>query len=220
MKELRIIKDEGGSVLIIALIMLVLLTLLGISATSTSNIEMQIASNERNYKRAFYAANAAIEDARATLMVDMVKYNASRLTAGDDPQWDYVLNGSLGTSVPAATATTYAGGAVLFNNKAFSAQGNYPYTVTVWNNNDAAEVASGGDATHDKDSRVWAQADVEGPGNIRVSIKVLLVGTATGEAITGYAAQAGSGSGKSYSSEDLNAVASAEMDAATDIKTF
>ncbi len=50
---------EDGSVLIVALIFLVLLTLMGISATTTTNIELQIAYNEMTAKQNFYNAEAA-----------------------------------------------------------------------------------------------------------------------------------------------------------------
>ncbi len=60
MNEKAWLNNEEGSVLILALIMLVLLTLLGISATTTSMIETRIAGNERVYKRNFYAAEAAV----------------------------------------------------------------------------------------------------------------------------------------------------------------
>jgi hypothetical protein len=51
--------DEQGSALVIALIILVLLTLIGISATRTSQIETQIAGNERSYMRVFYVSDSA-----------------------------------------------------------------------------------------------------------------------------------------------------------------
>ncbi len=59
MKEKCLLRNEDGSVLVIALIMIVLLTLLGISATTTSQIEIQITENERSHEIAFYAAEAA-----------------------------------------------------------------------------------------------------------------------------------------------------------------
>jgi hypothetical protein len=60
MKELVKLNNEDGSVLILSLIMLVLLTLIGISATTTSMIETKIAGNERVYKRNLYAAEGAV----------------------------------------------------------------------------------------------------------------------------------------------------------------
>ena len=56
MKEITRLKSEEGSVLIVALVILVLLTLLGIFATKTSEIEIQIAGNEMRYKRNLYSA--------------------------------------------------------------------------------------------------------------------------------------------------------------------
>ncbi len=59
MKEISMLNNEDGTVLVLALIMLVLLTLIGISATTTSMIETRISGNERVYKQNFYAAEAA-----------------------------------------------------------------------------------------------------------------------------------------------------------------
>jgi hypothetical protein len=51
---------EQGSVMIVALVMLVLLTIIGISATSTTNIETQIAGNDKFQKIAFYTADSGL----------------------------------------------------------------------------------------------------------------------------------------------------------------
>jgi hypothetical protein len=52
--------DERGSVLIVALLILVLLTIIGISATTTTNIETQIAGNDKFQKIAFNNADSGI----------------------------------------------------------------------------------------------------------------------------------------------------------------
>lgn len=52
-------ESEDGSVLVIAMIMLVLLTLIGISAITTSTIEVQISANERIYKMNLCVAEGA-----------------------------------------------------------------------------------------------------------------------------------------------------------------
>ena len=57
----RILKNEDGTVLIIALMILVMLTVIGISASNIANIEIQIAGNEKFYKTAFYAADGGSE---------------------------------------------------------------------------------------------------------------------------------------------------------------
>lgn len=59
MKQRCLLKNENGSVMVIGLVMLMLLTLLGISATTTSTIEIRIAGNEKEYKRSLYLAEAA-----------------------------------------------------------------------------------------------------------------------------------------------------------------
>ncbi len=58
------LKNEKGVALIIALIMLLVLTLLGLSAVSTTIHETKIAGNERVYNNAFYAADGGIENFR------------------------------------------------------------------------------------------------------------------------------------------------------------
>ena len=59
MKQLSKLREEDGSILIVTLIILVLLTLLGIFATRTSEVEIQIAGNDMRYKRNLYSADAA-----------------------------------------------------------------------------------------------------------------------------------------------------------------
>jgi len=59
MKRNPLIKNEEGTVLVIALIILVFLTLIGISITVTTEVEIQIAGNERLYKDNLYTAEAA-----------------------------------------------------------------------------------------------------------------------------------------------------------------
>lgn len=51
--------NEDGSVVVLALIVLMLLTMVGTSATNTSTLEIQVAGNERHYKQNFYKAEAA-----------------------------------------------------------------------------------------------------------------------------------------------------------------
>ena len=58
MNEISRVKNDEGSVLIVALVILVLLTLLGIYATKTTEVEIQIAGNDYRYKRNVYSAEA------------------------------------------------------------------------------------------------------------------------------------------------------------------
>lgn len=55
----RHLSNEDGSAIVIAVLVLLLVTILGISATNTTTIELQIAGNDKIDKTAFYAAEAA-----------------------------------------------------------------------------------------------------------------------------------------------------------------
>ncbi|MBC8379369.1 MAG: hypothetical protein H8E62_09350 [Planctomycetes bacterium] len=63
MNYLRTIESEKGSALLIALLVLCILTLLGISGTNTTTIDLQIASNERQYIEEFYVADSGWKQA-------------------------------------------------------------------------------------------------------------------------------------------------------------
>ncbi len=53
-----VLKNDEGLIVPAALLVLVLLTIVGITATSTSNIELDIAKNAQLHKMAFYAAES------------------------------------------------------------------------------------------------------------------------------------------------------------------
>jgi hypothetical protein len=55
--------NEHGSVIVVAMIILTLLTILGISSTSTSILEVQIATNSQNHQLDFYAAESGWKEA-------------------------------------------------------------------------------------------------------------------------------------------------------------
>ena len=78
MKHKIRLENEKGSVTVLAVILLVLLTLLGMAALSTSSIETQIAGNELRYKLAFYAA----ESATAYVAWSPDLYGPENITAG------------------------------------------------------------------------------------------------------------------------------------------
>jgi hypothetical protein len=52
------IKNEAGSVIVAAMLILVLLTIIGIAATSTSRTELNITSNTQLHKMAFFTAES------------------------------------------------------------------------------------------------------------------------------------------------------------------
>src|SRR5688572_9206262 len=58
---------QRGAVLIVALLFLVMLTLLGVTAMTSSTMEERMAGNARDNGVAFQAAEAALRDARRDL---------------------------------------------------------------------------------------------------------------------------------------------------------
>lgn len=72
-------KHEEGSVLIVALFILVILTLLGIMATTNTETEIQIAGNEKFHKIAFQNADSGIFSAPKVI--------TGAFEGGADPAW-------------------------------------------------------------------------------------------------------------------------------------
>ena len=81
---IKIVKNEDGAMLIMAAVMiLILLTIISISALRTANTEIQIASNDYFYHKNFYCAEgAAIET------VDRME----RLVTVDSKDYDWLMN--------------------------------------------------------------------------------------------------------------------------------
>jgi len=61
------LENENGFVLVVALLMLVVLTIIGLSGSSTTQIELQISGNERVARNLFYTAEAAAYEAAQRL---------------------------------------------------------------------------------------------------------------------------------------------------------
>ena len=53
-------RNEDGIVLVLCLITLIVLTLIGVSTTTTSRLEVEISGNDKTAKEAFYAAEVAL----------------------------------------------------------------------------------------------------------------------------------------------------------------
>ncbi len=95
MNDISKVKNEEGSVLIVALIVLVLLTLLGIFATRTTEVEIQIAGNDYRYKRNVYSAEAvAMECAQNIKDTDVLDTALPWLYAMGGLTSDAVTNGT------------------------------------------------------------------------------------------------------------------------------
>jgi hypothetical protein len=97
MKPLR---NENGSVIVVAMIMLVLLTLIGISSTNTSSTEVQIATNNQNYHVEFYLADSGWR--QGALWLENRAAPPSWVNSGAD---DYTVK-SFGPDTPADQDTS------------------------------------------------------------------------------------------------------------------
>jgi hypothetical protein len=73
-----ILKNDGGSVIVPALIVLMLVSILGVMSIRTSSTDMNISTNQQVFERAFYAAEAA----KAFVRNNPVLYGATNLAAG------------------------------------------------------------------------------------------------------------------------------------------
>ena len=81
-KITSIINNQQGSVIIMAVIILALLTVIGISATNTSTTEVQVSTNAVLHNIAFYTADSGIAAGRAAL---------NNLKIADPGSWDNLL---------------------------------------------------------------------------------------------------------------------------------
>ena len=81
-KITSIINNQQGSVIIMAVIILVLLSIIGIAATNTSTTEMKITTNTLLHNVAFYTADSGIAAGRAAL---------NNLKIADAGSWDQLL---------------------------------------------------------------------------------------------------------------------------------
>ncbi len=82
------VSNERGTVLVISIMILALLTFLGIAALDTTSTEIRISANDRVYKQAFYAADTGISYA--------VQSNISLF--GNSPSWTAVATPGLVTA--------------------------------------------------------------------------------------------------------------------------
>lgn len=84
-KMTAILKNEHGSMMVVALMILAILTIIGISATRTSTTEVQISTNALEHNITFYAAEAGIAAGRTML---------NELKIRNLGSWDLILSGT------------------------------------------------------------------------------------------------------------------------------
>jgi Tfp pilus assembly protein PilX len=86
MKNRSLSTNEDGSVMVVSLMMLVLLTIIGVSAITTSNVELQISGNERVHRENLYnAEGSGMHAAQVMQDTDLVNNSFAWLKEVDDP---------------------------------------------------------------------------------------------------------------------------------------
>ena len=98
--------QEQGSVTVIALIILVVLTLIGLSASRTADIEIKIAANQIPFKRGFYVAEGGLH--REAAEIGRGNYPVTNISTAvvlgtdtnPDPSGDHILPDADGDGNP------------------------------------------------------------------------------------------------------------------------
>jgi len=187
-------KNENGYIIIAALLILALLTIISVSAINMSMTESKIATNELLYEKAFYAAEAGLQQVTEDLRSRYLAGNSAILATSGDPNWNFAL---VGVQDPYGDGIgDFAGSIDVLNHQL----DNVNIQVRIWNNND------GGAYDNDTDGLIYARSIATGPRGAICRVEMLLDGAMSDEAISGYSAQAGAGPGKNFVSSDADAM--------------
>jgi type IV pilus assembly protein PilX len=110
----RFQRHQRGAVLVISLIMLLVMTLIGITGMQSSSMEEKMVSNVRDIDLSFQAAEAALREAEASLQaVVLDEFDGSNVglyqpaAAGDPPLWEQSSTWSAGGYVPYSKTLSY-----------------------------------------------------------------------------------------------------------------
>ena len=95
----KILKNEEGSVIVMAIMILAVLTLIGVASIRTSNTERQISTNHGISLITFYAAESAAPHGKLWLLGldlenDTDTASFGPLNESDEPEWFNLSNGS------------------------------------------------------------------------------------------------------------------------------
>ena len=93
---MKYIKDSGytkqqGAVLVMALVMLTVLTLIGVSSMSSSTLELKVAGNTQQHDIAFQAAQSVIDIAASTDPLNTNNYQVFK-TDSSDADFEQLIN--------------------------------------------------------------------------------------------------------------------------------
>ena len=226
------VNNENGFTLVLALILLMLLTIIGVTSINTSTTETMITSANEDKRTTFYAADSAIEQTTAQL------YQLIRdrwqvpclMVPGTIPNWNFALDGTGGFPAASPQPTPrptpqwflrYSAGVPIATG---TLANGYSFDARAWNNTDVQPSAST-PAQNDTDGliivgviagRRLAAAPPAGPFTaplrFPVAVEVTLNGGLNGRSTVGtYTAQAGGGAGKNYNAADMGGIAAGSL---------
>jgi hypothetical protein len=81
-----VLRNESGAALVVALLMIVILSLIGLASSSTSTFEIRLSGNKRGATDAFYSADSGLQ----SVVADMANFNASYLEGMFKGDWSAV----------------------------------------------------------------------------------------------------------------------------------
>ncbi len=148
---MKIIKEEQGAVLMVAMVMLVILTSIGMAAIQTSVFEMRIADAETRKQAAFYAAEAGLSRAK------------SRLGSGGFTAFTFGEGGTITGirwNIPGLSSTDKL--QFVTGNLTYSSRQQFSYTVDIWDNGDS------------NDDLIFARSTAVGSNGGSAGVEVLL----------------------------------------------
>ena len=130
-KITSITNNQQGSVIVMAVIILAMLSIIGIAATSTSTTEVQVSTNAMLHNIAFYTADSGIAAGRATL---------NNVKMADAGSWDVLLRNQA-TNPPGTEVITWNGVDCTTLNEIIDADGGRTvgpaaFSLTIEDNND------------------------------------------------------------------------------------
>ena len=100
------IEEQKGAVLVMALVMLTVLTLIGVSSMSSSTLELKVASNTQQHDIAFNAAQTVIDITASEDPMNTNNYQVF-ISDPDDPLFEQIINYASADGEANAQAATY-----------------------------------------------------------------------------------------------------------------
>jgi len=100
------LNKQQGAVLVMALVMLTVLTLIGVSSMSSSTLELKVAGNTQQHDTAFQAAQSVIDIASSEDPLNTNDYQVF-ITDSADPAFEQIINYASADGKATAQAATY-----------------------------------------------------------------------------------------------------------------